>query len=284
MIQTLRQIRSRMRSIENTRKITRAMEMVSAAKLNRVRKTFYAFRPYFAHFKTVMNDLAADFTGSTHPLFSKRQEIKSRALCVIASDAGLCGLYNHNVIRHAESFIGKRDKSAVRIVAVGKEAFSHFSKHGYRVERSYTGLYGRYSGQICDRITADLTEMYLSGKVDEVSVAYTQFSASLKHAAAIGTFLPIEAGLGRPKHYILEPAGVRLLDSIAPSYMANRMRAMMLESFTSEHSARMLAMKMATDNAGDLISSLETARNKARQTAITKEVLEIAMSAEALKG
>ncbi len=284
MIQTLRQIKSRIRGIENTRKITRAMEMVSAAKLNRVKKAFYAFRPYFSNLESIMKDLIADMPLSRHPLIRAREHIARTGVCVITSDTGLCGAYNHNIIRHAGAFLDGRERGAIRMITVGKESFSYFTKHEYPVEKSYLGLYGRYSEALSDRIASDMIEMYSSGEVDEIYIAYTHFSASLRHATTIDKFLPIESGHSKRKYFILEPDADRVMGALVPAYLLNRMRVIILDAFTAEHSARMLAMKTATDNADDLIYALTMARNKARQAAITKEILEIAMSAEALKG
>jgi len=284
MIQTLRLIKSRIRGIENTRKITRAMEMVSAAKLNRVKKAFYAFRPYFSNLESIMKDLIADMPLAGHPLIRAREHIARTGVCVITSDTGLCGAYNQNVIRHARTFLEGRDKAAIRMITVGKEAFSCFTKQGYPIEKSYLGLYGRYSATLCDQIAGEMIEMYLSGEVDEIYIAYTHFSASLRHATTIDKFLPIEPGQSKGKFYILEPDADRVMNAMVGAYLLNRMRVIILDAFTAEHSARMLAMKTATDNADDLIDTLTLARNKARQAAITKEILEIAMSAEALKG
>ena len=129
-----------------------------------------------------------------------------------------------------------------------------------------------------------MIDMYSSGEVDEIYIAYTHFSASLRHATTIDKFLPIEHGQGKRKYFILEPDTDRVMNAMVRAYLLNKMRAVILDAFTAEHSARMLAMKTATDNADDLIDTLTMARNKARQAAITKEILEIAMSAEALKG
>ena len=284
MIQTLRQIRSRIKGAESIRKITRAMEMVSAAKLNRVKRALYASRPYFLELETVLGNLVADIGSGCHPLLEKRDTGSGVALCVMASDTGLCGTYNHTLLRFAETFLKNYDKNTVRVVPVGKEAFSYFSRKGFPVENSYVGSYGRYSKETCDTITKDLIEIFSKGKADEVYVAYTHFSSSLKHVPVIEKLLNIEPDKGLNKHYILEPDAKAILDELVPKYLFTKMQAIMLDAFTSEHASRMFAMKTATDNAEDMIDVLTLARNKARQFAITKEVIEIAMSAEAVKG
>jgi F-type H+-transporting ATPase subunit gamma len=284
MIETLRQIRSRIKGAENIKKITRAMEMVSAAKLSRAKKTFYAYRPYFQNLESVLKDLIANIDPRLHPLLKNRESKKSVALCVIASDTGLCGNYNHNVLRFAEEFLKKYGNSATSIVPIGKEAFSYFSRQGFSIKNAYMGSFGRYSQETCDAVTKNLIDMFLTGRADDIYVAHTRFSSSLKHAPVAEKFLNVSFDGGREKRYILEPDATAILNELVPKYLFTKMRVTMLDAFTSEHTSRMFAMKTATDNAVEMIDALTLARNKARQFAITKEVLEIAMSAEALKG
>jgi len=284
MIETLRQVKSRIRGAENIQKITRAMEMVSSAKLNRVKKALYASRPYLLALENILGNLMADIGSGHHPLLEKRDGMNGVALCVIASDTGLCGTYNHNLLRYAENFLKDLDKGPACIVPVGKEAFSYFNRLGFSIEKAYLGSYGRYSKETCDAITEHLIDIFLKARADEIYVAYTRFSSSLKHAPVIDRLLNIEPGSGRERRYILEPDARAILDEMVPEYLFTRMRVTMLDAFTSEHTSRMFAMKTATDNAEDMIDALTLARNKARQFAITKEVVEIAMSAEALRG
>lgn len=288
MTQGLRQIRLRIKSIEATRKITRAMEMVSAAKLNRVKSAFYAQKAYLDNLETMLKTALRDTGETTGALLSRRQDVRSVAVCVIASDTGLCGNYNNMVLRLANSFIYKNSPKAVKLYLVGKEAVGYFRGRGI-ITNSYVGSYGRYTDRMADAVAADLINTYTSGDSDEVYVAYTHFSPSLRHKPVVEKFLNIDpgevAGTGAgDKRYIYEPGGRALIEMMVPAYLSRKMRAIMLDAFTAEHSARMLAMKTATDNATELIDMLTLMRNKARQFAITKEILEIAMSAEALKG
>jgi F-type H+-transporting ATPase subunit gamma len=184
----------------------------------------------------------------------------------------------------AEAFLKSYDKSAVSIVPIGKEAFSYFSKQGFSIKNAYMGSFGRYSQGTCDAVTKDLIDIFSAGKADDVYVAYTHFSSSLKHAPVVEKFLNVSLEGGREKRYILEPDATTILNELVPKYLLTKMRVIMLDAFTSEHTSRMFAMKTATDNAVDMIDTLTLARNKARQFAVTREVLEIAMSAEAVKG
>lgn len=288
MSQNLRQIKLRIRSIESTKRIMRAMEMVSAAKLNRVKAPFYSTKAYSTALETMLKDLVADSGDMGHPLLVQRHTKGALALCIVASDTGLCGSYNHNVLKKAEAFLDGRDDASVRLVAVGREAYKHFKGRG-SFTNTYLGLYGRYSTGMADEITRDLLGMYERNEVDEVYIAYTHFSPSLRHLPVVEKLLNVECSgivcpIAHTRGYIVEPGARELLENMLPAYITSKIRSVLLEAFTAEHSERMLAMKTANDNATELIDSLTLLRNKARQFAITKEILEIAASAEALKG
>jgi len=285
MIHSLRNIKLRMKSVENTKKITRAMEMVSASKLNRMKNILYTSRPYFSKVEILMrNVLRSADIAANHPLLKKRSEVKSVAVFVVTSDAGLCGTYNHNMIRLAEEFVAKIGKEKVELIAIGREAFNHFKKEGYRISDGYEALHSRYSVEVASEIAESLKVMFLAGKVDEVYAAYTRFDSTLRHKPVVEKLLNIESSETGGVEYIAEPDMASVLDELLSWYLHERIRIIILNSFTSEHSARMIAMKTATDNAKDLMDSLTLSRNKARQAMITKEVIEIASSAEALKG
>jgi len=285
MIQSLRNIKLRMKSVENTKKITRAMEMVSASKLSRMKNTLYASKPYFSKVETLMrNVLKSADIAANHPLLKKRPEIKSIAIFVVTSDAGLCGTYNDNMIRLTEEFVNKTGREKVEIIAIGREALNHFKKAGYRISDGHEDLHSRYSVEVASEIAESLKGMFLDGKVDEVYAAYTRFDSTLRHKPVVEKLLNIESQEKGGVEYIAEPDMASLLDELLSWYLHEKIRMIMLNSFTSEHSARMIAMKTATDNAKELMDSLTLLRNKARQTLITKEVIEIASSAEALKG
>ena len=285
MIQSLRNIKLRIKSVENTEKITRAMEMVSASKLNRMRSVLSAARPYFSKVEVLMrNVLKSAEIAANHPLLKKRTEVKSVALFVVTSDAGLCGMYNNNMIRLTEEFAAGIGKEKIELIAIGREAFNHFKKAGYRISDGYENLHSRYSVEVASEIAESLKNIFLDGRADEVYVAYTRFDSTLRHKPVVEKLLNIESSETGGVEYIAEPDMKSVLDELLSWYIHERIRIIMLNAFTSEHSARMIAMKSATDNAEDLIDSLTLSRNKARQAMITKEVIEIASSAEALKG
>ena len=284
MTQSFRQLKDRIKSIESTRKITRAMEMVSAAKLNKAKTAFFSSRPYFSNITRILFNLLSDAESAVHSLLEKRSEIKKIAVVVVASDTGLCSTYNNNVLKLAKEFADKYPKERVKITAIGKEAFSYFKKEGYEVADSYLGLRGKFSEDVALDVTNALINAYVNRLADEVHIVYTHFRSNLRHAPVTEKFLNIEYEPKLRQYYILEPGREAILNDLISKYLLDKMRVILLDSLTAEHSARMLAMKLATDNADELIETLTLQKNKARQAAITKEVLEIAMSAEALKG
>jgi len=283
-IQNLRQIKNRLKSIANTRQITKAMEMVSASKLNKVKSAFHLSRPYAEAMQTMLYDIISDCPGIRSVLVKKREAVNSITLLVITSDTGLCAGYNDNIIKFAEQFLKSRTGHAVDIMAIGREGYNYFRNSGYTVGSSYLNLYGRYSPQVSDEISARLIQAFLDGSTDEVYVVYTIFNTTLRHAPVVEKLLNIEPVAVERKYYAFEPSSQALMDSMAFRFITQKVRSIILEAFTSEHFTRMLAMKTATENADELTDELTLARNKARQFAITKEVLEIAASAEALKG
>lgn len=284
-MQTLRQIKSRIKSVANTRKITSAMQLVSAAKLSRSKAAFHSYRVYERRLELILKNLAADAETVTHPLLEEREDRRSIALCVVASDSGLCGTYNYNILNTTMAFLQTHRDRRVSITAVGQEAVKFLKKSGIAINRSYVGLYGKYDPKISDDLTQRGIDRFLSHDIAEAYIAYTRFSPSLRHLPTVERFLPIQRiEGGEPMRYIVEPDRITLLNEMISQYLAHKIRSVLLESFTSEHSARMFAMKNATDNAEELIDTLTLQRNKARQAAITQEVSEIAMTAEALKG
>jgi len=284
MIQSLKQIKNRIRGIENTQKVTSAMQMISVAKLNRIEKILYTFRPYFLSLETFMNDLVNSSSVPQSPFFEAREGKQDICLCLVTSDGGLCGSYNNNIIRLAGEFIEKKGKEAIKLVCIGKKGFNFFKKRGLDIVNSYIGFNGRYSEKIVDEITSALIDIYLSGKAGEVHIAYTQFETALIHKPAVAKFLNIEPSLGKKIEYIFEPNAERILEELLPKYIQIKMRLMFLGAFCAEHSARTVAMKTATDNANELLRGMILLKNKVRQADITEEMMEIISSSEALKG
>ena len=285
MLQSLKIIKRRIRSVENTKKITKAMEMVSGAKLRKSESVFQSGKPYFLGLESMLKTLLCGIDISGHQVLEERTEKKMTGLCVVSSDTGLCSSYNDNIIKLAENFINKRAPDKVKIVTVGRKALGYFTKRGFPVFRSYTGLQGRLSESVTGEIADLLVQSFLSQEVDEVYIVYTQFISALKYKPTVEKFLNIERAAGTKElEYILEPDRDGILKELLPKYIRAKMRYILLNAFTAEHSARMMAMKLATDNAHDMINSLTLLRNKARQSSITKEIIEVSSAAELLKG
>ena len=284
MAQSLKHLRNRIRSIENTKKVTNALQMISAVKLSRIDKMLLSLRPYYMRLEEMFYNLLCAPGQIRHPYFEDRPKTGGILLCVISSDNGLCGLYNHNILRVAQDFINRAADCKVSLVIVGKKAQNHFKKKGLPVLHSYVGLNGTYDDIVCDEIAAILSKLFLSYKMDEVYVAYTHFKSAVAQYPAIEKFLNITQCAVNQTEYIIEQEPEYVLDKMAKRYLVAKMRMIFLESLTSEHAARNIAMRTATDNAKDLLDGLVLTRNKIRQANITQDLLEIISSADALKG
>lgn len=284
MIQTLRQIKGRIRGIENTWKITRAMEMVAVSKLRRLQSALGPLRAYFGKLDHLVQNTLADLGERSHPFLKPKKETKKVALCLVTSDSGLCGPYNENMIRTAKDFIERKGTKNVNLIAVGKKGFTYFKRQGMPIAHAYVGLHGRISAQILKEVTGVLTSSFISGEVDEVYVAYTRFESAARSRPMIEKILDLEPGQNKPLEYLVEPDYETVLVELLPVFILKKIHLMLLESMISEFSARALSMRSATDNAKELIESLILLRNKVRQSTITREVLEIVSTAEALKG
>jgi len=296
MLLSLRQIKRRIRSVESTKKITRAMQMVSTAKLKHAQDMLFAGKPYYFKMDALLNRLLAspvrkEFPDGAsaatiaHPLLEERAVKNNSTLCVVTSDSGLCSTYNNNIIRIAEGFIKKRGAENIRLMAIGRKGFNYFNSRGIKISQAYLGLQGRYSREAAEEIAKTITGAFLSKKTDEVYIGHTHFDATLKYKPKLQKLLNIErTAEERETAYILEPDAGRILGEMIPAYISAKIKGILLDAFTSEHSQRMVAMKSATDNAVELIDNLTLLRNKARQAAITTEIIEASSAAEELKG
>ncbi len=284
MAQSIKQIKNRIRSVENTKKVTGAMQMVSVAKLNRIDKQLYALRPFSVKLVVLLNNLASHPDAPFSALLEKRKPGGDIALCVITSDNGLCSLYNQNVFHVAEEFIKNNSKTRIKLIVVGQKGVNYFKRRNTQLAGFHIGLNANYSDKTCDQITDELAGLFLGRQVDKVYVAYTHFENSLVQKAVVERLLHIGTEQIKPVEYILEPDLKSILVEMIPQYLKVKMRLILLESFTSEHASRTVAMKAATDNAKELLERLILSRNKIRQAAITQEILEISSSVEALRG
>ena len=284
MAQPLKVIKNRIRSVENATKVTHAMEMISVAKLNQIDKALFALRPYQTKLEAMVANLASADGECANPLFVKRPRVERIVLCVVASDNGLCGLYNYNIFKAADRFIETTGRDKVSLILVGRKAVNYFRKKNIPILHQYVGLNGRYDNIISDEITGILTKLFVSQKADQIFIAYTYFHTGFQQDAVIDKFLEIGLTASRAGIYLLEPNFAQLVDAIAMRYLIGKMRLVFLQAFTSEHATRSLAMRTATSNGEELLEGLVLLRNKVRQANITQEMLEIISSSEALKG
>ena len=284
MVQSLKEIKNRIRSIQNTKKVTAAMGMVSFAKLNKIEKILPALRPYFLKLDKIYGDLLGTLDTTGHPFFEKRVPVKKIALCLITSDSGLCGVYNHNIISLAERFLDGFGLNKVNLFLVGRKGFQYFRKRGVEVSDAYLGLNGKYSYAIADEIADKLLHSFNSRAVDEVHVAYTQFQTAFLHRPTINKILNLERKVVTQNEFILEPDRPRILELLLRNYLLQDFRFMLLQSFAAEHASRVIAMRSATDNAQEIVNRLTLTKNKMRQANITQEIMEVVSAVEALRG
>jgi F-type H+-transporting ATPase subunit gamma len=233
---------------------------------------------------SLLNNLINSEGAISNPFIEEKTGHVKIGLCVITSDSGLCGLYNNNVIRLADEFVNSQGKEKTKLILIGKKGFNYFKRHDIKILNTYIGLNGRYSPKTCDEITNYLTKVYLAGEVDKIHVAYTHYQRALILKPVINKFVNIDKGAGKEEQYLFEPGKEKILEELIRKYLFMKMRLFILEAFTSEHSARAVAMKTATDNARELLRMLTLLRNKVRQGNITQEIMEVIASAEALKG
>jgi F-type H+-transporting ATPase subunit gamma len=288
---TLREIRRRIRSVKNISQVTRAMQMVAAAKMQRAQEQTLATRPYAEKAWALLVHLASQRTGGEplHPLLRERP-VQAVGMLLITADKGLCGGYNHNILHEAHDFID-RSPYPVRLVVVGRRGCDYMARAGMKVVASFTNMPSQPTLMDITPISHVLLEEFLSGAVDRVVIAYTRFVNTLVQRPAIRHLLPIRYALDagavgvaeRPTEYIYEPDPRTILETVVPRFTEIQVYQAILESTASEHSARMVAMRNATENAMDLIDALTLAYHRARQAAITREMLDIASGAEALR-
>ena len=285
-ILSVRAIKRKVRSVSNIKKITRAMQMVSAAKLKKVQVRLMELRPYSDKIREFLQGLASQVKDLNYPLFLPRETVKKIAIVSVMADKGLCGSYNSNMMRFTQRFI-EEQKKPFEAIAVGKKSVEWFSKNEMKLRSEYVGLPTEIPFSQIKAMTKGLVEMFLSGEVDEVHLLFTRYVNALTFKPGSVKFLPIEPEKTEKKlahEYEFEPEPAAILDKLIPRYVEVSFHRLLLESMSSEHAARMNAMRNATDSASDLISSLTLLYNNARQAGITKELLDIVGGAEALKG
>jgi F-type H+-transporting ATPase subunit gamma len=285
---TIREIRNRIRTVQNISKITQAMKLVAAARLNRAQQRVQAARPYAEMMQQMMQRLSRATEGVEHPLLEVREE-RNIAAIVLTSDRGLCGSYNTNIIRKAMELIRPRDPATVKLLLLGRKGINSFRRQHYSIELQLPLDASDVSFADVEPVVRAARELFESAAVDAVYVVYSRYVNPMSQIPTILPLLPLrppeaEAGAATgSEEIIFEPSSDQLLARLLPRYVDTQVYRALVEAVASEHGARMTSMSAATQNAGDMIDRLTLQRNRARQAAITKEIAEIVGGAEALK-
>lgn len=288
---SLKSIKKRIVSVKNTRQITKAMKMVSAAKLRRAQENVVAARPYASKMEEVLQSLAACAEGDMHPLLEVR-EAKNLLLLVVTSDRGLCGGFNANLCKSADRFIrDNKDKyEQITLLTLGRKGYE-FLKSRYTVAKNYPNLISKPNYHTAALLGQEVIEGYMEEQYDQVILLYNSFKTVMSQDITFQQLLPVvppeavnsavdDAGV----EYIYEPSVMELMDEILPKNIEVQIFKAMLESVAAEHGARMTAMDSASKNANEMIGKLTLQYNRARQAAITTELMEIISGSESIKG
>jgi F-type H+-transporting ATPase subunit gamma len=286
---TLKAIRKRISSVRNTQQITKAMKMVSAAKLRRAQDAAVAARPYAEKMTELLKNVAARVAIEAHPLLQTREE-KKIDLVLFTSDRGLCGGYNANLIRAAEAFIRRHapDKE-VELTLVGRKGADHFRRRRAPIADRYLNVLTTAPDELAAAIGQKLISRFINRETDAVYILYSHFRSALSQVPTLEKLLPVslsatdDAEPQQLTEYLYEPSIEQLLASLLPRITDVAVQRALLEATASEHGARMTAMDSATSNASKMIGSLTLQMNRARQASITRELMEIVGTAEALK-
>jgi F-type H+-transporting ATPase subunit gamma len=286
---TLKAIRKRIGSVRNTQQITKAMKMVSAAKLRRAQDAALQARPYAEKMTELLKNVAARVSSEAHPLLTSREE-KKLHLVLFTSDRGLCGGYNANLIRNAENFIREHSTGQeIELTLVGRKGGDYFRRRGAKIAERYIDILHKAPDELAAEIAQKLISRFISGETDAVYILYSRFRSALSQVPTLEKLLPValaetsDADAQHQTEYLYEPGVQQLLASLLPRLTDVAVQRALLEATASEHGARMTAMESATSNAAKMIGTLTLQMNRARQASITRELLEIVGTAEALK-
>src|SRR5438067_4341427 len=287
-----RVLRRRIKSVQSTKKITRAMELIAASRIVKAQQRVAAARPYSEQITEVIRQLAASGPGLEHPLLQPRDEVKNVGFIAVTADRGLAGAYNASIIRTVERAVAERRAQGAdyTLVVAGKKAESYFRWRGYNLAYAGTGFSEQPHYQHAKDLADVVIEQYQEGGIDEVQLVYTRFLSMGTQRVVSRKLLPLDTGAiaerseeGPTAAYEFEPEPGEILERLLPQYVEARVFAALLEAAASEQAARQRAMKAATDNAEDLIKNLSVDANKLPQAGITTEIMEIVGGAEALR-
>ena len=285
MAQGINDIKRRIKSVKNTKQITKAMELVATAKLKKARNKLDASRPYYENILSSINKILLNAQGVKHPLLEERA-VNNSLYIVISADRGLAGGYNSNVFKEAESAI--KNKSSSKVLVLGNKGREYFTRKGYEIVESYTGI--EYpSLEMSEEIVRISTEMFNRDEVDEIYIVFTQLKSTIVFEPVCRKLLPASFELsketGKNDEKIIfryEPSAESVLNYLIPKYLNDVIYGAWIESVASEQGSRRIAMENATENATEMIENLQLIYNRARQASITQEITEIVVGADAL--
>lgn len=284
----LKEVRTRITSVTSTQQITKAMKLVSATKLRKAQNGILQMRPYAQKLNGILANLSDSIDVDSLKVYFEKREVKNVLLVVITSDRGLCGSFNANVIKLANRLIREQYNNAnVTVLPVGKKGSEFFAKQNVKLINDFRDTFLNLTGDAGFALGEYILNAYRTGKFDKVEIVYNQFKNAATQILTNDTFLPIDptkfAAKSNTKHdYLFEPSKTEILETLIPRILKTQVYRSLLDSFASEHGARMVAMDKATENAGELLKALKVEYNRARQAAITKEISEIVGGAAAL--
>jgi F-type H+-transporting ATPase subunit gamma len=288
---TLRDIKRRIKAVQSTSKITKAMKMVAAAKFRKAQQRMFEMRPYADRMNGILSGLASSVEGEIHPLLAVRPR-KNVEVLVMTSDRGLCGAFNTNILKAAARHTNELNKEGyeVGISIVGRKARDYYRRRGIEIHKAWTGISGKISYSNAHEIAAEIIENYTNETIDEVVLIYNEFKSAIAQQVVVQRLLPLEPIKASEEetlpvyNFIYEPSKQEIFTRLVPKNVEIQIFRALLESQASEEAARMAAMENATRAANDMILSLSLQYNKARQASITKELMDIVGGVEALKG
>jgi F-type H+-transporting ATPase subunit gamma len=287
---SLKEVRTRIASVKSTQQITSAMKMVAASKLRKAQTGILQLRPYAGQQQKMLRQLSAG-QGEALSAFNVQRDANRVLYVVFTSNRGLCGAYNTNVIKQVNSLLAavEATKEEAALITIGRKATEFYAKMPVNIVASYDELYDQLNYPKSAEVAESLMELFLSGAYDRIVFVYHQFKNAVVQKLQVEQFLPVQNGNDEPGHhdheteYIFDPSRQEILTELIPRILKTQFFKALLDAWASELGARMTAMSQATDNASELLKELRLTYNKARQAAITKEILEIVGGAEALK-
>lgn len=290
----LKEIRTRITSVKSTQQITSAMKLVSASKLRRAQTAIQKMRPYAAKLQEFLRNLSASLDDSEGSVYTEGRAPDKVLIVVLTSNKGLCGGFNSHAIRAAqqrilEEYKDQNDSGNLKLLTIGKKGSEFFTRRNFKVHATKDEIYDSLNFETVSEVAVELMEQFKSGEFDRIEIVYNQFVNAAVQKISVEQYLPVlppetEGESNMHADYIFEPDKEEIVKELIPKILKIQLYKALLDSFASEHGARMTAMHKATDNAQELLKDLNLTYNKVRQATITNEILEIVSGAEALKG